>query len=386
MQSAFFLHVPKTGGSTVDNILGEEFPAQLTARGVQHSATLEQWGRIDDTSIRYLSGHIPAGALDLSRFEQRITVLRPPEDCLASFISYADRHFPGHNARENIAREGSRWSLYASFFSPGFDNLRYMTERRYGVERDHFVEYADECTVPEAISVLEQFGSVLDFQNLNAEICRLVIEQGCFPRDAISNLRSDKHVRGDSSVQDLLSPFDLSFYEAARKHFRPVPDNIEIVYDHYRRDYCKTRGLSIGPRNSLGLDLTGPIGTGWNAAEVSEKGQHFRWSNTSRPTLNIPIARSGDYCLTLYLKPYQVTNLRATVSSLISGEQVVMQSFLSPRVEHQGMVVLRATITLPGSDWLDVRLDCDPPPNTATTQELQANIFLLGNALVRRGA
>lgn len=385
MQSAFLVHVPKTGGSSVDAILGEEFPAQSTLRGVQHDGPLDPWWQIGDESIRFLSGHIPANAVNLHNFEQRITILRPPEECMASFIGYADRHFPEHNARKNITRVWDRWSLYGSYFSPGFDTLRYVTERRYGIEKDHFFEYADPCAVPEALSTLESFSYVLDFRYLNDEIRRLVIEQGLFPRSVVPNLRSDGYSRDLASIRDLVTPFDIWFYDEARKHFRPIPADIDGDYDRYRRDYCRTRGLRIDKRQSLRLDLSRPLGTGWRGAEVSEKGQHFRWASLPQPQLNIPLTSPGDYRLAIYLKSYKATNLRATVSSLASGVRVEMRPDASPRVQGQGMVVLRAEISIPESDWLDIQFNCDQPTDTASKQDRAAAIFLLGEVQVRRG-
>lgn len=384
MQSAFLVHVPKTGGSSIDAVLGDEFPTHSVLRGVQHDGPLEPWRQLASDSIRYLSGHIPASAVDRRRFATRITSLRPPDECLASFISYAERHFPDHQPRKNIERVRDRWSLYGSYFSPGFDTLRYVTERRYGVEQDHYFEYADPCTVAEALSTLDQFEYVIDFRYLHDEMRRLVIEQGLFPRSMVPHLRSDMVPRDLASIRGLMTPFDTCFYEEGKHRFRPIPADIDGDYERYRGDYSRQKGLRIDAGSTARLDLAGPIGTGWSAAEPFELGESFRWANTRRPILDIPIALSGDYRMSIYLKPCQATNLRAAVTSAFSGVHVQMESASRPRLGHHGLTLLTADVSLPESDWLHVHFECDLPRNSRAKQTTANTVFLLGNVQVRR--
>jgi hypothetical protein len=312
--------------------------------------------------------------------------LRSPEECLASFISYAERHFPDHQPRQNIGRLRDRWSLYGGYFSPGFDTLRYVTERRYGVEVDHYFEYADPCTMAEALSTLAEFQYVIDFRNLHDEIRRLVIEQGLFPRSVVPHLRADAISRDVDSIRDLVTSFDARFYEEGKKRFRPIPTDIDGDYERYRGDYARERGMRIDTRTTVRLDLAAPVGTGWNGAEPFEFGQSFRWANTRRPILDIPIALAGDYRLSIFVKPHIATNLRATATSAFSGVKVAMESVSRPRLSHQGIALLTADVSLPRSDWLHVHFECDLPENSTEKQTRAITVFLLGDVQVRRGA
>ncbi len=51
MNSVFLLHIPKTGGTSVDAILGESFPAHATLRGLGGTGNLRHWSKIDSDSI-----------------------------------------------------------------------------------------------------------------------------------------------------------------------------------------------------------------------------------------------------------------------------------------------------------------------------------------------
>lgn len=378
MNSVFLLHIPKTGGTSVDAILGESFPAHATLRGLGGTGNLRHWYKIDSDSIQYLSGHIPAAAVDLDRFEHRITIFRSPAECLGSLLRYSKSYFPADTLREQLRASREPFSIYWPYFSPEWDAVRFKTELAYGVNGNIGV-YGSDCSVADAASILGRFTRVLDFRNLAAEILRLVIEYKLFPRDTAPHLREVSSPLESPATQNLVSHFDEALYERAKTLFRPVPSDFKSSYDQYRRNYSTANGLNIVSGTSVELDLNAPLGNGWWEPEQSDLGSTFRWAISTRPTLHIPIATAGTYCLRIYLKPMEATSLRATVTSAVNGE--------TRNMEHEpmnGVSVLRASIVAADSDWLDVRFDCNQA--TADNQIEGNRIFILGNVLVQREA
>ena len=378
MKSTFFLHVPKTGGTSVDAILGDGFTGGATLRGLGGAGNDRLWFQMDSDSIQYLSGHIPAAAVDMDRFENRLTIFRSPAECLGSLLRYSGSYFPADLLREQLRASREPFSIYWPYFSPDWDGMRFKTELAYGINGNLGV-YGGDCSAADAASILGQFTRVLDFRNLDAEICRLVIDFELFPRDIPPHQRETANPLDVSATQGLVSHFDEALYEAALKLFRPVPSDIEHSYARYRRDYSSANGLKIVSRQSVELDLNAPLGNGWWEPEQSDLGSPFRWAISTRPTLNIPIAAAGLYCLRIYLKPCEATNFRAMVTSLVTGE--------TRKMEYEplnGVGVIRAYIESADSDWLDVRFDCNQ--RTADNQTEGNRVFVLGKVLMRREA
>jgi len=379
MQSTLLVHVPKTGGTTLDDLLGEGGDVRTSLRRVQHDAPISDWERLDDPTFTFVSGHVPAGALDLGRYAQRITILRAPLDLVASLDSYQKRYFPALQGAAQATGGQERASIYGLYFSPGYDCVRYLAERRYGVSGPPG-DYVDRCTVNDALEVLARFDRVIDYAQLEGELKRLTVELGLFPRAALPRLRHYAYQPDLQGAAERVSYFDVSFYRRAQRHFRALPDDIDAVYQRYREDYCRSHGWRLAQRTTQTLALAGALGNGWFRVEQATTGAWFRWANGPRPTLEIPVAEPGVYQVTMYVHPHAVRGLRAKGRAEIAGRRFVVHAS-----EREGVTVLQGQVRLQTADWLHLQFDADEAA-PATGQDLVVRSFVLGRVLLRRGA
>ncbi|GAB4460531.1 MAG: sulfotransferase family 2 domain-containing protein [Anaerolineae bacterium] len=107
-----FLHLPKTGGTTLHAIIERHFPPGATLR--VRNDTLDRFFALTDAqrrSLRYLSGHMPFGLHQwLPRPAEYITMLREPVARAVSLYYYGltDPGHPRHTrmVAENVSLEG----------------------------------------------------------------------------------------------------------------------------------------------------------------------------------------------------------------------------------------------------------------------------------------
>ncbi|MBL8306874.1 MAG: hypothetical protein JNM33_09275 [Rubrivivax sp.] len=380
MKSTLLVHIPKTGGTTLDDILGEEFDPDLALRRVQHDSGIDQWERLQDPRFQYVSGHFSSGAIDFARFEHRITVLRPPLEQIASTLRYSETYFPDSES-VRLTRLGAwRHDIFGLYFAPGFDLLRYIAERQYGVAV-WLHDYADPCTLNGALETLERFNRVLNFHQLESEIKRLIMELGLTPRADLPRHRSYRYEPDLERAQALLTDFDTSFYKRAQKRFRKLPADIDLAYERYREGFCAARGLRIEPLASAELPLFQPIGQGWHPAERLENGRVFRWASRVDPGLDLAIAQPGTYVVTAYVHPHQCTGLGLRAAGEFSGAKAAVEVS-----ERQGVTVLRARVVLPRADWLRLSFSSEKAGAETGAADLLGRTFVLGRVLVRREA
>lgn len=384
MTPTFFLHIPKTGGTSIDSLLAAAFDPERSLRGLQMSSAVRHWSRPEHENFEYLSGHVPAGCVDLDRFGRRITVLRPPREMLASFCQYSRRISGARNFLDELAASGRQYAAYHEYFAPAFDRDRFVTEMRYGVPLAQH-SYAEPCSVPQALETLARFDEVLDFTRLDHEAMRLVMEGELFPPAAMPRRRQHAYPAASAAsaaAEALLSPFDIEFYDAARERFRPLPGDIEARYALYRQRWTQAHGIWLEPARGLAIDLREPVGSGWLDAERSELGDTFRWAVTPRATLELPLARPGRYVLRLYVHPQRVQGLCADWQLVATGSQGVLR-----REDRQSVTILEAAFEAGEPGWLEVRFDGEVPAESADlATEVDARAFILGRALLRRPA
>jgi hypothetical protein len=380
MRDTLFVHVPKTGGTTLDALLAQQLPAEKQLRGIQFSGPVEKWAQLSDPAFSYVSGHLPAGATVLNDYRQRITILREPLQLLASMISYNDVVDGPQSFVRRALEARTRLSAYAEYFSPGFDLVRMVTDLRYGLAQSQ-TSYAMPCTPEQALRVLQRFDRVLDFRRLDAEIQRILIEDRLFPPSVLGRARSYRYKPDLGLAKKLLTGFDKAFYAKGSACFRPLPDNMDECYAGYRREYCAAHGLRPAAYGSTELPLRGPVGTGWLHPNCSELGDWFRWALVRDPLIDIPVAEGGTFEVRLYVHPHRVQRIAGELSA--GTDQLISPMTVS---EHGDMCLLQAKATLAGSGWLQVRMNCEPHADdeSADQGQMQTLYFVLGRMLVTR--
>ncbi len=125
-----FLHIPKTGGTSLVTLLANAFGERHLRRlgseeGVSRAALRKLLASADMQDIRCLAGHFPAHAFGARLAEHQVfTVLRHPVDRVFSLYRFLRRQHPSHLARLGLCRRFSFADLLANRDPGVFDQVR----------------------------------------------------------------------------------------------------------------------------------------------------------------------------------------------------------------------------------------------------------------------
>ncbi len=346
---------------------------------VQHSSSNSEYLAALQENNRYVSGHIPFSGVANLDFDRRITILREPLQVLASIIAFADEtgYFTDELRIAQTQKDGIH-NVYGVYFSPAFDFHRYLIDRRYGIAPG-YQSYIKTALVGPAIDALQKFDYVLDFRSLDLQIKRLICREGLFPPSTLYKRRAYLYEPDMRRAMTFLSAFDADFYQQASSFF--VHGFSDSDYEAYRASYCLKSGVSLREQESFELDLGGPIGSGWNDAELSELKTVFRWSEDARPVVDIPLANAGRYSAFMYLNDPNQLVPEASAALEINGGEVTVTRTAPP-----GMVIYEFQFTTRGPDWLRCELDVNQNsvPALADTEDDREIGVILGAVYIRR--
>jgi hypothetical protein len=382
MKNTLLTHVPKTGGTTVDRYLGYNFDFDCSLRNLQLMLHPDEVYKVDNSSFYYVSGHIQTGALDITRFGHRITILRKPIEILASRLSFFRTFF---SASEhdiiNSLKSSKEYEIYSEYFSPGFDLKRFFIDLNYDLKVKEF-SYVDPCTVTQAIDTLSKFDSVLDFTKLESEIKRLIIENNLFPPSKIEQFRKYSYTPDYEEAGQLLSPFDELFYELGQQFFRPMRADINEAYDRFHQAYCCTHGLQLQCYQTVNIQTQSMFTVGWSDVERFENGGWQCWSTILEPTLELPVCFPGLYNLTVYFNNSTSNNI--CVGGILRSE--IERKTGNLTIKTEGVIsIIDAQIRIMNSDWLSLELYSRQVSSASSLSEDLRNLgILLTNVLLRR--
>ncbi|MGE3433338.1 MAG: hypothetical protein AB7I22_20290 [Ramlibacter sp.] len=346
---------------------------------VQHSSTNGEFVAAIQETNRYVSGHIPFSGVAHLEFDRRITILREPLHVLASIIAFAEETgYFNDELRLAKTQNNGVYNVYSVYFSPSFDFFRYMIDRRYGIAPG-YQSYIKAAHVGPAIDALRNFDYVLDFNSLDLQIKRLICREGLFPPSTLYKRRAYRYEPNLQQAMTFLSEFDSDFYQQAALLF--VHGFSDADYEVYRASYCVRSGISLREQESFELDLAGPIGAGWNDAELSELNTVFRWSEDAQPVIDIPLADAGSYSVFVYLNDPNQLMPNASASVVIRGGEVTITRTAPP-----DMVIFEFQFTTRGADWLRCELNVsqDSMGDLADTGDDREIGVILGAVYVRR--
>jgi len=363
-RSTLFIHVPKTGGTTLDSIFRDHYHATPLLPSTPFNLFGKYLNKFNDPDYKYIGGHYPLSTIDSTRFDFRVTVLREPLEGISSGISYMNKSagLPPETLTDS-ERSGLKALTYQKFFTTHFDTERYLIDLHYGIDKG-MRNYLFDCAVGEAFENIKKFTHVFDFNNFSGEVKRFIIQQGYFPYFQIEKKRGYSYRPDHARAKPLLSEFDEHFHRLSCSLLKKVPDDIDAQYEYYRENYCRTRGLALRLHEGRRLDLRMPLGSGWHHAERSDQGHPFRWSESTGATIEIPIAAAGLYAVYLYINPADVTDLQLSVFTLLHR-----QEFKSRLIHEQGVWVYEILVSTRAHEWIHIGMDLQKVAGGSPSQQ-----------------
>lgn len=381
-QATLFIHIPKTGGTTLDAIFRDHyFDAPLLP-----STPFDLFGKyidkFNDPSYPYIGGHYPISTIDIARFDRKITVLRDPVASISSGISYINKlNGVPQEALTDTEKSGLPALSYKKFFTTHFDTERYLIDLGYDVAKG-MRNYLFDCAASAAVENIRRFTHVFDFEHFDGEVKRFIIEQRYFPYAEIGKKRQYAYRPDHARARPLLSEFDDQFHRLSTALLKKVPGNIDILYEQYREEYCKYRGLALRVHEGRRLDLRMPLGMGWHHVERSGPDACFRWSEPDAATIEIPVAAAGLYAVYLYVIPADVKNLQISMSTTLHPRR-----FEATLVNENNIVIYQSFVFTRAHDWIRVAIDMPDSagaPSRTDSIDVRERGIILGNVYICR--
>ena len=371
------VHVPKSGGTTLDCIFRDHFCDTPLYPPVGPNKLGDVLDQLNAPDNRYVGGHYPIGAVNFDSFDCKVTILRNPLDIICSRLSFQNKlaNAPQESLTP-LELSGRKMQVYERYFSPRFDRERCKIDARAGMFQG-VQQYVVTSDMQEICEQVVKFDYVIDFAKLDDEIKFFIISNKFFPYRSIEKKRAYSYEPDRNRARKLLCEFDHHFYETASLLFRRVPSDIKSRYEQYRSDYCESQGLSLQVHQGHSIDLRGPIGSGWFNVEIAEHGEPFRWSENLHATVEIPVARAGLYRVQLYVTASAVEGFRLTASTTRE-----LRTF--PVIEERigGVRVFTTMVTTGSHDWIHVDIGIDKSTRDSSLPE-NGDVRPLGISLGR---
>jgi hypothetical protein len=374
-----FIHVPKTGGTTFDNLIAGNFDPTKAMRNLTAFSGKNLLAAKHDINLSYVGGHVPSAIFDLDQFSHKITVLRDPRAVIASLGSFSHRH-SYHNPRlKKALASGQHYDIYASYFCDRFDLNRMLLDYEYGI----FSDVADYVSLPDdvgrAVARLKQFNWVIDFSDLDALAKTLIVELCLFPFRKIDRKRHSEYQADLSFAEDLVSEFDRDFYTRSRELFTKARVT-QVEYDLYRQNYASQFGVDLLPWSDIQYDLRMPVGQMWHLPEISELGRWYRWSERFGVTIEIPVKHSGVYEISIYARNSPEAKLINIMPTFADGVELLSQDVSA----YDSLTVSRNLVKLTSYGWTDFAVDIEILDGMEQSHDDRDIGIALGDIFIRR--
>jgi hypothetical protein len=331
----YFLHIPKTAGTTFTNILQTHFDAADFCPATRWHDLLAMSPK-EYRRFRLIAGHMSYSLHHLiPKPLLYITMLRDPVDRVISHYEMVQRagiYFPGKSLYECVTDEkirdtynniqvamlGENYSLQElndTYSRWDVDGL--FTTPRYPIPNNEFLSRAKQR--------LEAFTFFGLTERFSASVNLLTYTFGWSPITAVQKLNAaPKRLRREEIPQKTLeaiieyNPLDIELYNFASALFEQRYAQMiqELLYEDYQRLHTN----SVIPVDRLELDFAQSFqGTGWQAPETED--QSIRWTGPSNlSTIDLPLTRDKELLVT-----FRIVNVLA---------QDILQSFRM-KVNHQ---------------------------------------------------
>jgi hypothetical protein len=345
-QRIAFVHVPKTGGTTLSRILQEHYEGQSYIVNVTWKSERQTFEQMQSSDAPLITGHFPQSLINLDEYDTRLTIIRSPLTIASSLINFTENLGYGNGRVSSALSTSTEMEIYQEYFCTNVDMQRFFIESYYGFAKG-FINCVNPCSADEAIDNLKKFNWVLDFDNLDRSIKKFIINAGFFPYSIIGNARQNLYKPDIERASHIVSQFDNNFYAKATSHFLSPGNDIDTCYLRYRKAYAAQNGLKLKEFEECQVSLKKPIGTGWHTVEYSEKGIPFRWSDNHTPTIDLPFRQPGKYLVRVYLQEARASIRRTTCSTIANDREID-----ATRNKQIDPIIYEFQFSLDEHDWL----------------------------------
>jgi hypothetical protein len=228
-ETAIFVHIPKTAGTTINRIIDRQYPAHARHWIKRHNVGVEEFRALSPThraELRLVRGHIPYGLHEyVHEPVAYFTILRQPIERLISYYYFVQRE-PEHYLHDYANTQGVTLQRYVeSRVSLQTDN--FQTRLISGIWTDVGYGECDQATLTLAkhnlaehfavVGLTERFDETLlllqrAFAWRNVFYRRLNVTQGRPPRETLS--------AETLAVLQEHNRLDLELYTYAKELFR----------------------------------------------------------------------------------------------------------------------------------------------------------------------
>lgn len=251
-----FIHIPKTAGTTLINIIRNSFSSKTLLEF--NSYDLAKWYKINELPIESLKkykliyGHMGTGShIDLNLTKPYFTFFRNPLERVISYYSYVKRN-PNHRFHNEAMRTASILGFLKNAKTPEMDNGQ--TRQIAGVELEVPIGSLDEKIFELAINNLENHYFFIGLvERFDESILLLKNNLGIIPYYKSLNVTEKRMQISDLSEEAInfiekKNRFDIDLYKFAQKKFENQINKSSLI--KFRLIMFRSKNFMLGFKDS----------------------------------------------------------------------------------------------------------------------------------------
>ncbi|GJM19755.1 MAG: hypothetical protein DHS20C14_19680 [Phycisphaeraceae bacterium] len=348
----FFLHIPKTAGTSLTALLEQRFhereimPRTFFGKNALYVTPDEAAARADEArQFRLIRGHF-GGPIREKLFADRtsVTVLREPRARVVSLYNdwrtKSDENLAGAPPAERELAAAARELDLGKFLASGHALIGRLFENAQARQLAGFLWSSDAADGPAACEALDRF-DVVGTTELLAPTAALLCRKMCWgPPESVARANA---ARASATLDDLDEP--------ARAHLDRLTRVDQAVYAHAQRRLAGllAEGLRdeatdpadrvFVPQDRAETDMLGPLdGSGWHVREGLDTDRPWRWTGPDREaTCRLPLAPGRAYTLRVWVVSVIAPDILDGAHLTVAGRSLPVE-----RAAVEGQTVLSA--------------------------------------------